>query len=212
MPWAFLMGAKAHMLYLPSKRSTKAYKQKMPRNIPGIGMDCCWFKGLMKKVRTFQVQLSAFTLGWQCINRFNESESIGAIRVPFWRHLECFESRILLHPVFLITFSYGHICFCIFVAEGFVPPFEWKCIWSKIFLALIWKFRIWICGFYKIEPFQSVVITLAMFEFSVGKCLHFTHGQNNHITWLWRSKYFRTHVCHGGQGKIFNLSYLLCCW
>ena len=61
MPWAFLMGAKAHMLYLPSKRSTKAYKQKMPRNIPGIGMDCCWFKGLMKKVRTFQVQLSAFT-------------------------------------------------------------------------------------------------------------------------------------------------------
>ena len=61
MPWAFLMGAKAHMLYLPSKRSTKAYKQKMPRNIPGIGMDCFWFKGLMKKVRTFQVQLSAFT-------------------------------------------------------------------------------------------------------------------------------------------------------
>ena len=120
------------------------------------------------------------------------------------------------HPnpphVFLITFSYGHICFCIFVAEGFVPPFEWKCIWSEICLALIWKFRIWICGFYKIEPFQSVVITPTMFEFSVGKCLHFTRGQNNHITWLWRSKYFRTHVCHGGQGKIFNLSYLLGCW
>ena len=83
MPWAFLMGAKAHMLYLPSKRSTKAYKQKMPRNIPGIGMDCCWFKGLMKKVRTFQVQLSAFTQNNEDDSASTESESIGAIRVPF---------------------------------------------------------------------------------------------------------------------------------
>lgn len=100
-------------------------------------------------------------------------------------------------PVFLITFSYGHICFCIFVAEGFVPPFELKCTWSKIFLALIWKFTtfsIWICGFYKIETFQSVVNAPAMFQFSLGKCLHFTRSQNNHITWLWRSKYLE-HMC-----------------
>ena len=33
-PWALLMGANAPILYLPSICSTKAYKQKMPRNAP----------------------------------------------------------------------------------------------------------------------------------------------------------------------------------
>ena len=162
-------------LYLPSKCSTKAYKQKMPRNIPGIGMDC---SGSIKR---FYTKL----WGWQCINRVNESERIGAIREPCWR-LACFESRILLHPLFSLLCSVmGIFIFCIFVAQGFVPTFDLKCMWSKIFLALIWKFTtfsIWMWGFYEIEPFQSVVITPAMLKFSVRKCLHITRSQNNRIT------------------------------
>jgi len=72
-----------------------------------------------------------------------------------------------------------------------------KCIWSKKFFAIIWKFTsfsIWKCGFYQKEPFQSAVIRPVMFEFSAGKCLHFARGQNDRITRLWRSKYFKTRV------------------
>ena len=129
---SFIMGAKAHMLYLPSKRSTKAYKQKMPRNIPGIGMDCCWFKGLMKKVRTFQVQLSAFTQNDEDdsastdLMNLNLSELSGCHFEGIWNALNLASYSTPCFSYYVQLWAYLFLYFCCW---GIRPSF-----WVKVYM------------------------------------------------------------------------------